>query len=173
VPVFRAGLRASAGPLPDGPLVSFGLAGALSPDLAAGDLVSARLIVDAAGRTLWAGEPVAVTGARTAVLLAADRVVDDPAERAELARRTGADAVDMESGALAATGRLAGAVKAIADTPARRVGPLALAARPDGSVAWRTVLRAFATQPRTAARAAMDARRALSALEPAARELAG
>jgi adenosylhomocysteine nucleosidase len=173
VPVFRAGLRARAVPLPDGPLVSFGLAGALSPELAPGDLVSARLIVDAAGRTLWAGEPVAVAGARTAVLLAADRVVDDPAERAELARRTRADAVDMESGVLAATGRLAGAVKAIADTPGRPVGRLAFAARPDGSVAWPAVLRAFATQPRTAAPAAADARRALAALEPAARELAG
>ena len=78
----------------------------------------------------------------------------------------------MEDAVLAASGRLAGVVRAISDTPARPVGSLALAASADGSVAWRVVARAFATEPRTAARAALSARRALAALERAAAALA-
>jgi nucleoside phosphorylase len=46
------------------------------------------------------------------------RLVDDPAELRRLHERTDADAVDMESGLLAATGRLRGCVRAISDTPA-------------------------------------------------------
>ncbi|MGH3030121.1 MAG: hypothetical protein ACRDNE_05055, partial [Gaiellaceae bacterium] len=120
----RVGLGAS-GPLPQGRLVSFGLAGALVPGLEPGTLLSARKIVDAEGATLWEGEPVPVPGALTAVVCGAGRVVDDPAARSTLAERTGAVAVDLESGVLAVSGRLAGAVRAISDTPARPVGRLA------------------------------------------------
>jgi hypothetical protein len=159
-------------PLPQGPLVSFGLAGALVAGLPAGALVSARRIVDEEGRTLWEGRPLDVSGAREVVLCGAARVVDDTVERARLATRTGADAVDMESARLAASGALVGAVRAVSDSAGRPVGRLARAAKPDGAVDWGAVARAFATEPRTAARAALDARRALAALEGAARTLA-
>jgi nucleoside phosphorylase len=136
-------------------------------------LVAARRIVDEEGTVLWEGEPLAVPGAEPVVLCAARRVIDDPAERARLAARTGAVAVDMESGALAATGRLVGVLRAISDGPEHPVGRLASASHPDGSVAWATVVRAFATEPITAARAAAASRRALAALERAAGPLAG
>jgi len=134
--------------------------------------VTASEIVDEEGRHLWAGKPLVVPGSRVAVVCAAARVVDDPGERRALAGRTGAAAVDMESGALAATGRLAGAVKAISDTPARPVGRLARAATPAGDVDWAAVAAAFATQPLASLRAARAARRALASLERAAVALA-
>jgi hypothetical protein len=158
---------------PSEPLISFGLAGALVEDLAPGTLVSASRIVDEEGSVLWEGEPLKVPGAEPVVLCAARRVIDAPAERAQLAASTGAATVDMESGALAATGRLVGVLRSISDGPAYPVGRLASASRTDGGVAWGTVARAFLTEPVSAARAAAASRKALVALERAAGSLAG
>lgn len=168
--VHRAGLSAR-GPLPGGPLVSFGLAGALVPGFEPGTLLTARRVVDADGTVLWEDEPLKVPGALTAVVCDAGRVVDDPAERRELARRTGAAAVDTESATLAATGRLAGVVRAISDTPERPVGRLARAASPDGATDWRVVAGALAAEPAATARVALGARRALASLRHAAAAL--
>jgi hypothetical protein len=167
----RVGLAASL-PLPGGTLAGFGLAGALVPGVAPGTLVTATRIVDEDGEVLWEGDPLPVPEARPVVLCAVGRVVDDPLERARLAERTGAVAVDMESAALAATGRLAGVLRAISDGPERRVGKLAYSSRPDGGVAWGTVASAFLSQPVTAVRAALAGRRALAALRRAAADLA-
>ena len=171
-PAVRVGLHAAHVPLPDGGIAGFGLAGALVPGLEPGALLTATRIVDESGAVLWEGEPLAVPGARRAVVCAAERVVDDPAERRELAARTGADAVDMESGVLARSGRLAGVVRAVSDTPARPVGCLACASKEDGRTAWGVVVKAFLTEPVTATRAALGARRALAALSRAASALA-
>ncbi len=89
-----------------------------------------------------------------------------------MAARTGAVAVDMESGALAESGRLAGVVRAVSDTPSRPVGCLAWASKDDGRVDWAVVLRSFLTEPLTAIRAAVGARKALAALSHAASALA-
>lgn len=167
----RVGLAARL-PLPEGRIAGFGLAGALVPGLAPGTLLSATKIVDESGALLWEGEPLSVPGARPAVLCAATRVVDDAGERRALAERTGAVAVDMEGAALAASGRLAGALRAVSDTPERPVGCLACAATADGRVRWGVVVRSFLTEPRKAARAAVGARRALAALTRAASALA-
>lgn len=168
----RIGLGASL-PLPSrGPLASFGLAGALVPGYGPGSLVTATKIVDEGGALLWEGEALAVPEAAAAIVCAARRIVDAPAERARLAARTGAVAVDMESGILAASGRLAGVVRAISDTPDEPVGRLAGAATSDGGTAWGTVAAAFLREPRRAARAARNARRGLRALERAAAALA-
>jgi hypothetical protein len=167
----RVGLGASLG-LPEGPIASFGLAGALVPELEPGALVTATRVVDEGGTVLWEGEALPVPGATLAVVCAASRVVDVPSDRALLAERCGAVAVDMESGRLAASGRLAGVVRAISDTPKRPVGRLARASTPDGGVAWRMVAKAVLTEPLKAARAALDARRALASLERAASSLA-
>jgi adenosylhomocysteine nucleosidase len=167
----RVGLQAGL-PLPDGQLVSFGLAGALVSGLAPGTLLTARRVVDAEGTVLWEGEPLRVPGALTAVLCDAGVVVDDPQERRELARRTGAVAVDTESATLAATGRLTGVVRAISDTPERAVGKLAQAAHLHGGTDWAGVLRAFLTEPGASVRAALSARRGLVSLRHAASALA-
>ena len=167
----RVGLQAGL-PLPEGRLVSFGLAGALVSGLEPGTLVSARRIVDADGTVLWEQEPLRVPGALSAVVCDAGLVVDDPSARRELARETGAVAVDTESAALAATGRLAGVVRAISDTPERPVGRLARAALPDGRTDWRAVARAFLAEPRATIRTALAARRALASLRAAATALA-
>ena len=166
----RIGLGAS-GLLPEGRLVSFGLAGALIPGLEPGTLLSARKIVDAEGATVWEGEPLPVPGALAAVVCGSGRVVDEPAARRALAERTGAVAVDMESTALARSGRLAGVVRAISDTPARPVGRLAAAARPDGRTDWMVVARSLLAEPRGSLLAALGARRALGSLRHAAAAL--
>ena len=167
----RVGLQAGL-PLPEGRLVSFGLAGALVSGLEPGTLVSARRIVGADGTVLWEQEPLRVPGALSAVVCDAGLVVDDPSARRELARETGAVAVDTESATLAATGRLAGVVRAISDTPERPVGRLAHAALPDGRTDWRAVVRAFLAEPRATIRTALAARRALASLRAAATALA-
>ena len=100
------GLGAANG-VPEGPVVSFGLAGALHDGLASGTVLDATRVVDAEGSVLWEGGPLGVPGAETATMLAADELVDDPAERRRLHELTGADAVDLESGPLARSGRLA------------------------------------------------------------------
>ncbi|MDQ3993753.1 MAG: hypothetical protein M3265_03035 [Actinomycetota bacterium] len=142
------------------------------PGYPAGSLLTASRVVDEAGRTLWEGAPLEIAGARPAVLCAIERVVDDPAERAALAERSSAVAVDMESGRLATAENLVGVIRAISDTPARPVGRLAFAARPDGGVSSRAVLLAFALEPFASMRTAFGARRALASLERAAAALA-
>jgi hypothetical protein len=163
VPVRVLGLSA-AGSVPDEPLVALGLAGALVPGVDAGTLLTAERVVDEEGDAIWEGAPWPARGARRAVLCSVGRVVDDPDERAELAERTGAIACDMESGPLAATGRLRGIVRAVADGPERPLGALAHGANADGSVAWSAVLRAFLREPVGSARSARGARRSLAAL---------
>jgi adenosylhomocysteine nucleosidase len=163
----RVGLGATL-PLPEGRLVAFGLAGALVAGFEPGTLLTARKVVDADGETLWEGDPVSVPGALSAVVCGVGAVVDEPAARRALAERTGAVAVDLETGVLAGTGRLAGAVRAISDTPARPVGRLARAAKPDGSTDWKVVVGALLTEPVTTVRTAAGARRAIASLRSAA-----
>ena len=168
----RVGLRASLG-APAGRHASFGLAGALVAGVAPGTVVTAARVVDTQGEILWEGPPLAVPGASVATVCCAERVIDDPGEREDIAQRTGAMAVDMESGPLAASGRLAGIVRAIADGPERPIGRLAHAATDAGGVRWGVVLASFVTEPRRAVRSARAARKALESLERAARALTG
>ena len=163
----RVGLQAGL-PLPEGRLVSFGLGGALVSGLAPGTLVTASRVVDADGTVLWEDEPLRVPGALTAVVCDAGQVVDEAAARRELARESGAAVVDTESAALAATGRLAGVVRAISDTPEQPVGRLAHAAVPDGRTDWGVVVRALVAEPRVTLNTALAARRALASLRVAA-----
>jgi adenosylhomocysteine nucleosidase len=158
----RIGVRARRG-IPDGKLVSFGFAGGLHDGLECGDVLDATRVVDAEGNVVWEGGPLGVSGARQGTILAADTVVDDPAERRRLHDRTGADAVDMETGALARSGRLVGCVRAISDTPSRTLGPVARTLGPDGRLAMRGVAGALA-RPRRTGRALRDIRRALRRL---------
>jgi hypothetical protein len=77
----------------------------------------------------------------------------------------------MESGLLAATGRLSGAVRAITDTGARPVGALASAGKADGGTDWKIVAKAFVIEPVSSIRTAQDARKAIHALHRAAEAL--
>jgi hypothetical protein len=163
----RIGLGGENG-VPEGDLVSFGLAGSLD-GLGAGAIVDARRVVDEHGETLWEGPGLGVAGAISATVLASDRVVDDPDERRRLHARTGADVVDLESGVLARTGRLRGVVRAVSDTPERPLGGLRDAARRDGRTDVAGLLRALAQGRLAAVRAINDARCALRALEGAVR----
>ena len=121
-------------------------------------------VVDESGVVLWEGEPLGVRGARAGTILGASRIVDDPAERVRLHERTGADAVDMESGVYARAGTLAGCIRAISDTPSRTLGPLTQAFGPDGRVAVGGLVRALVGAPRDAVRAIRDIRTAFAAL---------
>jgi hypothetical protein len=168
---FRASLIGLAGinGLPEGDLVSFGLAGALD-GCPTGTVIDATRVVDEQGNVLWEGKPLGIPGAVRGTILAAERVVDDPEERARLYRLTGADAVDLESGPLARSGRLRGVVRAVSDTPERPLHGICAAVRPDGHYDWAGLAGAFARAPRGFAQAASDARHALSELT---RTLAG
>jgi hypothetical protein len=170
----RAGLRTAliglggANGLPDGELVSFGLAGSLE-GLGAGAIVDARRVVDERGETLWEGEGLGIPGAVAGTVLASDRLVDDPDERHRLHVQAGADVVDLESGLLARTGRLRAVVRVVADTPARPLGHLRGAARPDGGTDLIGLARALGRGRLATVRAISDARCALRALEGAVR----
>jgi hypothetical protein len=155
------GLRAKNG-IPDGALVSFGLAGALRDDLPVGTVLDVTRVVDADGAVLWSGEGLGVSSGAT--ILAAERIVDDPEERRRLHERTGADAIDLESGPLARTGRLRGVLRAVSDTPARPLNGLVGGVKPEGGYHWSGLLRAFAGHPRAFVRSVSDARRALGRL---------
>ena len=161
----RVGLGAVNGIPGEGKLVSFGIAGALRDDLEVGTVIDATRVVDEQGEVLWEGGPLGVASARPGTILGADRIIDLPEERARVRASSGADAVDMESGPLARTGRLAGCIRAISDTPERGLGPLAAGAKRNGDTSYLGLLRGFLSSPRETARAARDARRALKRLE--------
>jgi hypothetical protein len=171
----RAGARAelvglgAGNGVPDAPVVSFGLAGALRDGLAPGTVVDATRIVDVEGTVLWESGPLGVPGAEPVTVLAADAIVDDPAERRRLHRRTGADVADLESGALARAGRLRGVLRAVSDTPDQPLNGIATGVRRDGRYDWPALARALVRDPRGFARGAADARRALVRLGEAAK----
>jgi hypothetical protein len=159
------GLRGVNG-VPDGDIVSYGLAGALD-GLGVGAVVDAVRVVDETGAVLWEGEPLGVPGAVRGTILASERIVDDPAERRELHERTGADAVDLESGALARSGRLRGVLRAVSDTPERRLHGICDAVKPEGPYDWAGIARGLARSPVGFLRAGLDGKRALDSLAAA------
>jgi hypothetical protein len=168
----RAGLKAVrvglgvANGVPDGRLVSFGVAGSLG-DLQVGDVLDATRVVDETGATLWEGPGLGVRGARAGVLLGGDVLVHDAAARDQLRAASGADAVDMESGTLARSGRLAGVVRAISDDASSVVEGLDTTVHADGRTNVPGLLRWIAKQRGDAIRSIRGALRALKALEQA------
>ncbi len=161
----RVGLRAANG-VPEGSLVSFGLAGSLG-ELRIGDVLDATRVVDETGATLWEGPGLGVHGARGGVVLGGDVLVHDATERVRLREESGADAVDMESGVLARSGRLAGVVRAISDDAGTTVEGVDTTVHADGRTNVAGLLRWVLARRGAAIRSMRDALRALHALEEA------
>ena len=171
LPAARIGIGGAAG-LPGGPLVSFGLAGALHDGLRLGDVLDATRVVDSDGATLWEGPPLGAPGARPATVLASDVLVHEAAERSRLHLSSGADAVDMESGVLAASGRLAGVLRVVADVPASAIEGVDTTVHPDGRTDLVAFARWLATRRGDAVRSLRGALTALRSLQRAAEGLA-
>jgi hypothetical protein len=159
----RVGVRAANG-VPDGRLVSFGLAGALG-DVRVGEVLDATRVVDESGATLWEGPGLGVRGARAATVLGADVLVHDPDERARLREASGADAVDMESGVLARSGRLAGVLRVVSDDSSSAIEGVDTTVHADGRTNVVGLLRWIVTRRIDAIRSMRDAVVALRSLE--------
>jgi adenosylhomocysteine nucleosidase len=162
----RVGVRAANG-VPDSRLVSFGLAGALHDGLRVGDVLDATRVVDERGETLWEGGPLGVGGARTATVLGSTELVHDAGERRRLHAASGADAVDMESGVLARSGRLAGVVRVVSDGVGSAIEGVDGTVHSDGRTDVAGLVRWLATRRGDAVRSMRDAVTALRALEKA------
>ena len=161
----RVGVGVANG-VPEGRLVSFGVAGSLG-ELQVGEVLDATRVVDETGATLWEGPGLGARGARPGVLLGGAALVHDTAERDRLRAVSGADAVDMESGTLARSGRLAGVVRAISDDASSTVEGFDTTVHADGRTNVAGLLRWVATRRGDAFRSMRDAIRALHALEEA------
>jgi hopanoid-associated phosphorylase len=164
-------------------LFSFGIAGALSPELRPGDLVLSAEIVSAHGS--WHGEPAwcrrlaglaGSLGAASGPVLGAGAILATPSDKACARARFGALAVDLESDIVARAAAAAGipfaALRAIADPVERELPPAALVplaadGRPDLAGVFASALR----RPRQLAALfglRQEMRRALRALARAA-----
>ena len=161
-PTVRVGVGAANG-VPDGRLVSCGLAGALREGLSVGDVLDARRVVDAAGTTLWEGPGLGL--GRDATILGSEVLIHDPAERARLHAASGADAVAMESGVLARSGTLAGVLRVISDDVRSTIEGVDSTVHPDGRTDVLGLIRWVAAKRGAAVRSMRDAVRALKVLE--------
>jgi len=160
-------------------LVSFGIAGGLSPDLKPGDIVLSSEVID--GDRRWVGgdslraqidELVGRIGAVEGAVLGAQTVIAGERDKRRAWQETGAIAVDLESAAVARAGAALGipfiVLRAIADPAARDLPPAALAPlRDDGTPSLGRVVRSVMRRPRqlpTLFAVAREARQALAAL---------
>lgn len=134
-------------------LISFGLAGGLAPEFEPGDLVIPTEIVSEAGqRWIVDGTLSARLGVAAGVLLAGTAILATAAAKQQAWRRTGAVAVDLESGEVA---RVAGGfglpfavLRAICDPCERDLPPASLTAlRPDGTIRPAALLGSLLRHP--------------------------
>jgi adenosylhomocysteine nucleosidase len=168
-------------------LISFGIAGALAPSLAPGDLLVPRAVIDDRGVRFavddtWRTQIVdALRGAGLPVerrdLLGTSEVAASPARKAEFHRVTGAVAVDLESHLVAAVAARAGkpflVLRAVSDSAVQVLPDAAVhGLAPSGKPALGRVLLSVARDPRqlpALIRLASDTRHALDALGSALR----
>jgi len=155
-------------------LMSFGLAGGLDPALAPGRLVVPRRVISAGG--VWLTDPALTQdcgGATAEALFAGETIAATATEKAALHAQTGAAAIDLESGEVAAAAARHGlpfvVVRAICDPAERNLPPAALAAlNTAGVIGLGRVLASLLRAPRqlplllALARDAGAARRALA-----------
>jgi adenosylhomocysteine nucleosidase len=118
-------------------LVSFGLAGGLRPGLAPGAVLVPGRVVE--GDHAYECDPALVTmlgGATIGAMLAGKEIAVTAAAKAALFAASGADAIDLESGAVArvalANGLPFAVLRAVADPAERDLPPAALLALDGG-----------------------------------------
>ncbi len=131
-------------------LLSFGLAGGLDPALRAGKLLLPVEVLD--DDTLYFTDPALIAGTPHGRLFAGAGVVVTAAEKAALWRRTGADGIDLESGAVARVAAERGlpfaVVRAVCDPAKRSLPPGAvLALDQSGAIGLWRVLGSVLRQP--------------------------
>jgi len=187
-PGLAAAERAAQSALADGAeiLVSFGLAGGLSPDLEPGSLVLPRRVISAEGPPLKVDEgsvDAIAFAVASAVkisredLVSVGIVVSGIEQKAALAKVSNAVAVDMESYGVARAAVAAGkpflVLRAIADPADCSIPPAALAGMgPGGRIKPLAVMAALAREPqsiRPVMQLARDTTKAMRALRRAAR----
>jgi adenosylhomocysteine nucleosidase len=165
-------------------IISFGIAGGLSPDLGAGDWVVGSSVRTSQGHfptdQIWARALLeALPGAVHAEIAGADAPIADPLEKRRLHVRTGAVAVDTEShvaARIAAAHRIPfAACRAVIDPAHRELPPAAMVGlrndgTPDVVAVFRSVMRQPGQLP-ALARTALDARIAGAALRRGRRSL--
>jgi hopanoid-associated phosphorylase len=159
-------------------LVSFGIAGALAPDVPSGTLIVATQIMGPDDVCYHAhpgwrqGLQAQLPGARAGVIYGGQTVIATLADKAALFAKTGALAVDMESLAVARAAQEAGmpfgVIRAVADPAHHTLPPAALVGLNEkGEPAIGPVLRSLARSPRQLPALmliALDTRRAMQAL---------
>ncbi|MEI9930049.1 MAG: hypothetical protein WDM89_05695 [Rhizomicrobium sp.] len=138
-------------------IISIGIAGALSPELKAGDCIIASTIIAQATRfdtdNGWTARlRRALPDPRVTPIAGSDRIAATVEDKATLFRETGADAVDMESHVAAAVARENGlpfvALRVISDRADHTLPPAVLAAmKPNGGIALGRVLKSIALRP--------------------------
>ena len=136
-----------------GAIISFGLAGGLNPALPPGALLIPEAVLD--GGTLFHcdAELLRLLGGATCKSTVAEQaVVATVARKQALFAQTGADAVDLESGAVARAAAGAGipfaVLRAVADPAARDLPPAALVALSGtGRIGLLSVLASVLKQP--------------------------
>lgn len=152
-------------------VISAGTCGALSPELAAGDLVAPEFVLTASGTRVGTAAVRGLT--RRGTLLGVAAVVESAESKARLWLETGALAVDMESAAVlawaAARGLPAAVLRGVSDTADHGV-PADLAGVIDdgGRVRTMRAVRAALARPRGIA----DARRLRAGTTAALRSVA-
>ena len=161
-------------------VMSFGVAGGLSPSLAPGTCIIGTAILFETEQIHridthddWSQKLLqTIPGAIPGMLLGVPSPVTGPQDKAALYRRTGAIAVDMEShivgGVAAAHGLPMAAVRVIADPAARAIPRSALAAmRPNGTTDIPAMIWSMLKRPTdlpAVVRTALDARAARATL---------
>ena len=138
-------------------IISFGVAGGLTPSLRPGDWVVASAILQSQGAqptdAVWSKNLLGAIGdAHHAPIVGVDLPVADPAEKRELHRTTGAAAADMESHVVAelaaAHGLAFAALRVIVDPAERAIPRAALAGMGTGGRAdGAAVLRDLVSRP--------------------------
>ena len=138
-------------------VVSAGVCGALSPDLAEGDLIVPEAVVAGTRRIATAVLPEL---RRAGTLVTVDEIVATPEQKARLWVETGALACDMESAPIlewaAKRGLRAAVVRGVSDRASRGVAAdLAAVVEPDGRVRTTRAMRVVLSRPRAIPEAMM------------------
>ncbi len=169
-------------------LMSFGIAGALSTDLRAGDVVISAEVVEDGRRWRaeeqfqdWVTELARELGAYRGAVLGASAILATEAAKSRAWSETGALAVDLESAVVARLASQAGipflVVRTIADTAYRELPPAALIPLSEaGTPNLARVLGSVLRRPRQIGALiglALETRMALTALAGPARAIGG